>query len=329
MGDLNGVGRLLPDPELLLMPLQRNETLKSSSLEGTHATPQELLLYELDRAAAGGSEERLNTWREVSNYRAALMQGTRHLEENTLSLALVRMLHQLLLSGVRGEEKNPGEFRDRQVFIGANRRFVPPPPEHVQACLDSLEQAMRSSPVEADPLVHCLLFHYQFECIHPFRDGNGRVGRLLLALMIWKACGLTQPWLYLSPFFERNKAEYIDKLSNISSRGDWTSWVEFCLIGVIEEAAAGVSKCERLRQLQLEFYQVTQHKARLAGIIDMLFQNPFCVATEVMERFAISRPTALADLQYLEELGVLQRLDSKEKQYVYYCPAIYSIAFPS
>ena len=196
VGILEGVGRLLPNTGLLLRPLEDREAIQSSRLEGTYASPRELLLFEIDQPASMSEDDPANSWREVFNYRRAL-----HLATNSplpLSLRLIREMHAELLFAVRGRDRSPGNFRRVQVYLGASHRFIPPPPQHVPELLDNFEKYLNAASSAYDPLVDAFLAHYQFECIHPFLDGNGRVGRLLLAVTFQRRCGLNKPWLYLS-----------------------------------------------------------------------------------------------------------------------------------
>jgi len=179
---LDGVGRHMPNYELLLKPLQHREALKSSSLEGTYATPEELLLFEMGPKEPKSQHDQVNSWKEVYNYGNALRKGQKLLaEELPISLRLIKELHKELLSGVRGNQRDPGNFRRSQVHIGSDKRFVPPPPNETTTCLHGLENFIHAEN-DIDPLIFCFLVHYQFETIHPFLDGNGRVGRLLLSL---------------------------------------------------------------------------------------------------------------------------------------------------
>jgi Fic family protein len=202
---LDGAGRHLTNPQLLLVPLQQREALRSSSMEGTYATPEELLLYQMDPRDPTSREDEVNAWREVFNYGKALQLGVNLLNDGLpISLRLIRDIHRTLLSGVRGQEKRPGEFRDYQVQVGVGARFVPPPAQHLPDCLDAFEK-WHHADSGTDPVIRACMAHYQFEAIHPFRDGNGRVGRLLLALTITQWMRLGSPWLYLSPFFDRHR----------------------------------------------------------------------------------------------------------------------------
>jgi Fic family protein len=185
---LEGVGRTLPNPAILLKPLAQREAIQSSRIEGTYATPKELLLFEMEREAKPG-EEKISDQQEVFNYRRALDHAMS--SDLPLSLRLIREMHSILLEGVRGKDKRPGEFRRVPVAIGTDHRFVPPPPDQPTPCLNALEKYLNTKASAYDPLIDCLLSHYQFETIHPFMDGNGRVGRLLFIAMIQQSRGST------------------------------------------------------------------------------------------------------------------------------------------
>ncbi len=224
VGILEGLGRNLPNPAILLRPLADREAIRSSSLEGTYATPKELLLFELEPRESKSERDPTNDQREVFNYRSALQHGTT--TELPISLRLIRDLHRILMTGVRGKDRTPGEFRRIQVAIGATHRFVPVPPERMMDCLDPLEKYFHDTSSGYDPLVECFLVHYQFETIHPFMDGNGRVGRLLLALMLQQRCKLSKPWLYMSEYYERFCDDYFKALFEVSTDGNWEGWIE-------------------------------------------------------------------------------------------------------
>ena len=223
---LDGAGRYLPGNSILLRPLQQREAIRSSALEGTFATAEELLAYGLEPKDPTSSTDPVNAWREVFNYDEALQLGESLLENLPLSSRVIRKLHATLLNGVRGTDRTPGVFRTNQVHIGSDKRFVPPPPNKIDELITDLESYMNEA-VVADNLIQSFIAHYQFETIHPFLDGNGRVGRLLLSLMIFKKCDIQSPWLYLSPFFDKYKDEYIGCLFNVSTQGDWSAWVAF------------------------------------------------------------------------------------------------------
>lgn len=327
LGRLDGIGRTLPNPELLLKPLEKREALHSSSLEGTYASPQELLLFEIDPQEPKSEGDPRNAWLEVSNHSRALRQGMKLLEELPFCLRLIRELHATLLKGVRGKERTPGEFRTCQVHIGSDRRYIPPPANHLQACLDAFEKELNQRDAKYDPLVRCFLLHYQFEAIHPFLDGNGRIGRVLMSLLTYKWCDLSMPWLYMSAFFERYKDEYIDNLFRISSEGDWETWIEFCLRGTIQQAEESIRRCDAFRILKDRFIQEAgQTSVRAHVIIEDLFTSPVVTIPALRDRHSVSYPTAKADVTGLLEKGVLQEIpDTRPK--AYFSPAIVDIAY--
>jgi Fic family protein len=273
---LDGIGHTLPDPKLLLRPLQGREALRSSSLEGTYASAEELLLFELSPAEPSGESSRVNDWREVSNYAAAIRRGTELLQALPLSLRLIREMHRTLLTDVRGRDRAPGEFRRTQVHLGADRRYVPPPVNELAACLDDFERFLNDEEADAiDPLIRTYLAHYQFEAIHPFVDGNGRVGRALLSLCAYQWCRLSHPWLYVSPFFDRHKDGYIDALFAVSTRGAWQPWLELCLRATIDVCRDAITRCDQLRRLRDEYHaKADQASARMHRLIERLFSNP-------------------------------------------------------
>ena len=326
---LDGVGSHLPNQELLLSPLQQREALTSSSLEGTFATPEQLLLYGIDPREPSSDKDPVNAWREVFNYGRALTDGQQQLDGGyPLSLSLIRQLHQSLLSGVRGSDQTPGEFRKTQVHIGSTRRFIPPPPLEVTRCLDEFEASLKSTS-EIDTLVRCFMLHYQFETIHPFNDGNGRVGRLLLSLMIYKWCGLHRPWLYLSPFFERYKDEYIDNLFNISAKNRWADWINFCLRAAIAQAKDSMRRIDKLVALRNDYHERTVNlgvSSRLHQEIEDLFAQPVVVVAQLARHYEVSYPTASADTKKLVAAGILRELAGSYPK-SFYAPEVMRIAY--
>jgi Fic family protein len=327
IGILEGIGRNLPNPAILLRPLEDREAIRSSSLEGTYATPRELLLFELDPKEASSARDPENDHLEVFNYRKALLHGVT--SELPLSLRLLRDLHRILMTGVRGKDKTPGEFRKQQVAIGSSRRFVPPPPERLMDCLDPLEKSFHDETAAFDPLVQCFLMHYQFETIHPFNDGNGRVGRLLLAIMLQQKCQLTKPWLYLSEFYERYRDEYVQNLFNVSADGDWNSWIEFCLRGTVTQAQETITRCERLLAIRELFTQRVAEvggSIRLSQIVDDIFYSPFVRVAALARRLGVTYPTAKADLERLVQAGILHELPLVSPK-TYYAPEVYAVAY--
>lgn len=324
---LDGMAQTLPNPQLLLSPLRRQESLTSSRLEGTYATEEELLLFELEPRAPTSEHDPANAWTEVRNYSDSLAKGYFALETIPFCLRLFKDLHETLMGGVRGGNRNPGVFRNHQVHIGSNRRYIPPPPEQMMESLHNLEKYLNDPGDDFHPLVRCFIAHYQFEAIHPFSDGNGRIGRVLLSLMIFKWCGLKMPWLYVSSYFERYKDEYIDNLFRISTHGDWSRWIEFCLTGVVRQSRSAFRKCEQLKALKDEmFFRVVSDRPRTHAIIEMLFESPVVRASDIQKRLGGSPNTARKDLEFLVEKEILRPIDGIERPKTYVASEILSIA---
>lgn len=313
LGTLNGIGQTLPNPALLLNPLQNREAITSSRIEGTFVTPRQLLLYELDPQEPESAEGELADWYEVLNYRTALTQCCELLSDAPITNRILRTMHKTLMSGVRGHEKSPGQFRRVQVQVGATGRYIPPPATELPRLMANLERYVNEADDRFDPLVICYLVHYQLEAIHPFSDGNGRIGRLLLALMIHKLMRHDWPWLYMSAFFERNKEEYIDRMFQVSARGEWQTWIEFCLYGTIVQARDSIRRCGSIAALRDDYHQRIERRAtsRSHAIINQLFQSPFLTITSVQNQFDVSYATARNDVARLVEVGILQELEGR------------------
>jgi Fic family protein len=324
---LDGIGRTLPDAQLLLAPLRHREAIASSRLEGTYATAQELMLFELNPRESKSEADQVNSWREVSNYTAALLEGADKLSETPFCLRLIKELHQTLLGGVRGRHARPGEFRQHQVAIGSDRRFIPPSAQHIEKCLSDLEAYINSENSTYDPLVRAFLVHYQFEAIHPFYDGNGRIGRVVLSLMIAKWCSLTMPWLYLSAFFEQFKDEYIKNMFQVSTEGAWGNWIDFCLTATIRQAKDSIKRCEQLNSLKSEMLNRVKHPTpRTHTTIIKLFSNPFVRIGGLARSLSVTYPTAKDDIERLVEAKILEPVQNIRPM-SYYSPEIFSIAY--
>lgn len=324
---LEGIGSSLPEPGILLRPLRDREAIRSSEIEGTYATAKELLLFDLHPRESKSETDPINDQREVHNYRLALEHAEQ--TELPLGLTLLRELHRILLDKVRGRDRSPGEFRQEQVAIGTTRRFIPPPPYKLIDCLDPFEDYLSRIHSHYHPLVEAFLAHYQFEAIHPFSDGNGRVGRLLMTIMIQKSCGLTRPWLHMSEYFEKSRQRYYDGLFCISTQNAWTPWVEYCLEGVVAQAEATVLRCRQLLESKEEFSKRVQAlggSVRLQGVVDGVFVSPFVRVTSVRDRFAVDYKTAKADVERLAEAGILAEVPGLHPK-TYYAPKIFDIAY--
>ncbi len=326
LASLDGTGKHLPNPEILLNPLQSREAQLSSQLEGTITDPQQQVLFEADPRYPTSKSDPNNAFQEVFNYRRALRLRLEGENDLPLSLRLVRELHAVLMKGVRGSDQTPGEFRKIQNQIGWPARYVPPPPQNLDETLDAFEKYLHSTD-EYDPLVKAFLVHYQFEAIHPFRDGNGRVGRLLLSLTIAEWCKLSSQWLYMSAFFEKRKREYMDLLLNVSTQGRWEAWIKFCLEGVVLQSVDAEKRCDKLLKLHHEFHaRIKGGSVRLSKLVDRLFSSPLITVNQYKTHFGVSYPTARLDLKKLEQMGIVQEIEGMDI-ITYYSMPIYRITY--
>lgn len=323
LGRLDGITLMLPDPELFLYQYVRKEALLSSQIEGTQSSLSDLLLFELDEAPGVPADDT----EEVSNYVAALNHALRRMREDDfpLSLRLLRETHSVLLRGGRGAGKLPGEFRPGQVWVGgatpALAHFVPPPPDALGDLLAALERFLHVPSSEMPPLVKAALAHVQFETIHPFSDGNGRLGRLLIALILCNEGVLREPSLYLSLYFKRRRADYYEHLNRVRTHGDWEGWLGFFLDGVAETAQQAVDTAQRLLAL------LARDRARIAtlgkrsGNVGLVFEH-FArrVATNVphlQPHLPLSAPTLRTAIGLLQELEILNEVTGQRRHRVY------------
>ena len=329
LGTLNGIGHTLLNPDLLLRPLRQREAILSSRLEGTHVEEVAYLGFrDAMRDDAAHTSDHFNSQREVANYARALEQGTRLLDDLPLCGRLFRELHGILLRGVRGREKRPGQFRDSQVHVGLGRRFNPPPYKDVDKLLAELESSLNEAGDTTNPLIRAFMAHYQFETIHPFADGNGRIGRVLLSLCTYHWHGHAHPLLYMSPYFEQNKDDYIDGLFRVSTHGDWDSWIAFCLRGAIAQCADSVQRCKALTDLRQAFHETSSSLGpRMRRIVDAMFEySPVFSVSDVMSVCSVSRPTAQKDIDALVEAGIVAHAMG-EKPRIYVAPSVIDVAY--
>lgn len=324
LGQLDGMTRTLPDPDLFVLMYMRHEAVRSSRIEATQSTLRQVLLFEeLERQ---NSEQERDT-QEVVNYVKALRFGVQRLSELPLSLRLIREVHEQLLNGVRGRYERPGRFRQVPRKIGEslnpdNAIFVPPPPDAMREALSAFEQFLHDDQPDLDPLVKCGLTHGQFETIHPFRDGNGRMGRLLIVLQLLDEGIIEQPVLYISHYINRFKTEYYERLQNIRDQGDWEGWIRFFLEAVRETAKAAAETTRSILRLRERDRQTIgeQVESRYRfDLHDYLFEMPIVTSTEVKQALDCSYGTANRLVQTFEEIGVLQEFTGKERyrEYVY------------
>jgi len=308
---LKGVGQMLPNSHLLISPFLRREAVSSSRIEGTVTDLEQLLLFEA--APSGGAN--LSDRQEVYNYVFALEYGLGRLRDLPVSLRLMKEVHEHLLRGVCGEEKRPGEFRNRQNMIGLQgqspqeARFVPPPVDEMQNCLRAVETYI-GNPSNILPLIDLALIHYQFETIHPFLDGNGRLGRLLTSLLLSERGCLSQPLLYLSAYFERNKDTYMASLLAVSQRGEWNRRIDFFLDGIAVQSRSAISRSNQLLALWSLYRSKMPPIARSSSplqLVDMLFERPVVTISMVAERLKITYRAARLNIQKLVEINVLRK----------------------
>lgn len=331
LGRLDGITLMLPDPELFLYQYVRKEALLSSQIEGTQSSLSDLLLFEMD--AAPGVP--IDDVEEVSNYVAALNHGLRRMREDDfpLSLRLIREMHALLLRGGRGAGKQPGEFRKGQVWIGgaspALAHFVPPPPDAVEHALSALERFLHMPPGRMPPLVKAALAHVQFETIHPFSDGNGRLGRLLITLILCSEGVLREPSLYLSLYFKRRRADYYECLNAVRMSGDWEGWLGFFLDGVAEAAQQAVETAQRLLALLSRDRSRIAALGQRAGNVGLVFEQfarrVVLTVPQAAPQLPLSGPTIRAAVRALQELEIVNELTGQQRHRVFAYPAYLDI----
>ncbi|HPC03641.1 MAG TPA: Fic family protein [Syntrophales bacterium] len=320
---LDGVGHVLPDVNLFIAMYVKKEALLSSQIEGTQASLQDLFVYE-----DGNTVSNVNDVSDVVNYVKALNHGMKRLNDLPMSLRLIREIHEILIEGVRGGERRPGEFKKTQNWIGPpgctlkDAVFIPPPPHETVEAMGKLEHYIRRD--EALPvLIDSALIHYQFETIHPFLDGNGRLGRLLITFyLLWKKV-LSRPLLYLSYHFKRNRQEYYDRLQMVRDKGDYEQWIAFFLKGVAETADAAMETAKRILELQ------SRHRRLLwenrisspiaVGLLDRLFGKPYVSVKDMAEGFEISFQAASTIVSQFEKAGILKETTGRkrDKRYLY------------
>ena len=321
LGRLDGAAVLLPRQELFLYMYVRKEAVLSSQIEGTQSTLADLLRFETEAQ----SGQPIDDIREVSNYVDAMMYGLVRLKELPLSLRLIRELHARLLQSGRGEKKDPGEFRRSQNWIGGTRPgnalFVPPPVSELDACLDAFERFIHETESRLPPLIKAGLLHVQFETIHPFLDGNGRVGRLLVTLFLCANGVLRNPLLYLSLYLKTRRADYYRLLQEVRENGAWQAWLEFFLDGVAETANQAFDAAVRIGDLFTKDRERIATESERAGsalrIHDLLQQHPFATATDLVARTGLTAPTVNAALADLEHLGVVAEITGRRRGRVF------------
>lgn len=321
VGRLDGISMLLPDKNLFLYMYVRKEAVLSSQIEGTRSTLDDLLRFE----ALAEAGKPIDNIREVSNYVDAMMYGLDRLSTLPLSLRLIREMHERLLQSGRGQAKNPGEFRRSQNWIGGTRpgnaTFVPPPHQEVMPSLGALEKFIHEEAPDLPPLVKAGLIHVQFETIHPFLDGNGRLGRLLITLFLCSQKVLQQPLLYLSLYFKAKRADYYRLLQEVRERGAWEAWLEFFLEGVADTANEAFNAATRIHELMRQDRErIGAESDRASSVLrvhEVLQTSPFLTAAKAGKKTGLTKPTINGAFEQLQKLGIVEEITKKRRGRVY------------
>lgn len=310
LGRLAGAGRLLPDPHLLVNAYITREAVASSRIEGTQASVTEVFDAEVtDRSPREDVQE-------VRNYIHALRHGLHRMTDGfPISLRLIREMHKLLLTGVRGQERTPGDFRQSQNWISSpdnqprTARFVPPTVEEMWKALDDWEKYLHDEQPKLPLLIRCALLHYQFETIHPFLDGNGRLGRLFIILYLVNLGRLPTPLLYISSYFDQRKGEYYDRMQFVRERGEIDEWLNFFLSGITEQATDAVTRAEELADLREQYrLRLQGSRSRAIEVADLLFANPIMTVKAVQRALDVSQPGATKMLRTLTTEGIVREV---------------------
>lgn len=322
LGRLDAVSVLLPDTSLFLYMYVRKEAVLSSQIEGTQSSLSDLLFYEVNRQPGVP----LDDVQEVSNYVAALRHGLARIEEGfPLSLRLLKEVHAVLLTKGRGSQQTPGEFRRSQNWIGGTRpgnaHFVPPPADRLMECMGALEHFLHDQPEKTPALIKAALAHVQFETIHPFLDGNGRLGRLLITLLLCSEGVLREPLLYLSLYFKSHRQQYYSLLNHVRLTGDWESWLDFFADAVIETAEIAVETARSLARLAETDRQRINTLGRSAGsalrVQQAMLEHPVVSSGQLVEKTGMTAATVNAVLLRLEQLGVVSELSGQQRNRLY------------
>lgn len=332
IGELRGTTRRLPNPYMLVMPLIRKEALTSSAIEGTITTINNMLLEQLSPREGGDDNAR-----EAFNYVRALREAQEALRKLPISHRVIKQAHKTLLSGLspaRGAGKRPGEYKIDQNAVGkmgdneATARYVPPPPKETMTCMDELERFInRENRKTGEELIDISLAHYQFEAIHPFNNGNGRIGRMLVTLMAQQLLFSSEPLLHISANIENKKDEYIERLFAVSTQADWNNWINFFLIVIKESCLSAINVVDKIINLQTNLRQRAVQKNgdhRLATIVDSLFTREWLTIDEAAQKCGVTYPTAKSDLDELTKLEILQKIPNARPA-IYISPAIMNL----
>lgn len=327
LGMLAREGSRLPNPYALMRPFIAREAVFSSKIEGTQATLGDVLAN--DAGVIIGRQS--NDLQEVQNYINALDYAVNRLQDFPLSLRVIKEIHEKLMRGVRGDHGTPGEFRRSQNWIGApgctlnNAKYVPPSPEHLMKCLGDFELFLHDTTLP--PLIHIAMCHYQFEAIHPFLDGNGRVGRLLITLLLIEKKVLPSPLLYISAFFEASRTEYYQYLYDISSKGNWNEWMSYFLNGVAAQSLDVLSRAEKINKL-IDLWRIKINATPdsvITTIVNRLTVNPYVTTTKIAKDLDVAYTTAQRAVVKLQQLNIVKQVLEGKRERVYCATEILEI----
>jgi Fic family protein len=324
---LSGTGRLLPNPYLLIAPYVRREAVSSSRIEGTQASLSDLFFFE----AAEKQEPGVSDVHEVSSYVSAMNYGLKRLEDLPISVRLIKEIHEKLMEGVRGERATPGELRRSQNWIGpqgcslTDATFIPPPVEEMKESLGAWEKYLHSD-LSEPLLIECALMHYQFEAIHPFLDGNGRIGRLLITFFLCEKGFLSQPLLYLSAFFEKYRDEYYTRLLEVSRKGDWLGWIKFFLRGVVVQSKDALSDAKKILNLHAEYKLALEKTKKVPGsahrILDEIFVNPVISVSRLSKKWGVDYNAVKAGVLRLIKIDILTEWTGQKRNKLFIAPKL-------
>ena len=319
LAQYDGLLQGIPDPAVMLSPLTTQEAVLSSKIEGTQATVDEVLEQEAGLVKEG---EKYKDIQEISNYRSALFAAREHLQSYPIRLGLIRELHRILMDSVRGQDRSPGEFRKDQNWIGLagcsieQASFVPPNPVQLPDYLAAWEQYLDSDDI--DFLIQTAVMHAQFELLHPFKDGNGRIGRILIPIFLFQKGALSQPMFYLSQYLEQHRGEYYQRLKAISAEGDWNGWIIFFLKGVRSQARQNSQRVQEIRALYEEMklaIQETTHSQYSVHLLDAIFSKPIFRSSDLAQQlkrdYGVHEKTTPGLLRQLKERGILHELQAR------------------
>lgn len=336
LGNLNGIGTQLPNPALLIIPYVRKEAVLSSRIEGTQTSLSELFYFEAARKEQQKKEAGRTDILEVYNYVKAIDYGIKRLESLPISLRLVKEIHAILMKGARGQHLTPGEFRRSQNWIGPggctlnDATYVPPPVEEMKEALGDLEKFVHNREAP-DGLIQCAVMHYQFESIHPFLDGNGRIGRLLTILFLCERQYLKYPLLYLSAYFERNRTQYYERLLAVSQQGDWPGWIKLFLKAIADESRDAIDNSKAVLSLLDEYRRRVEQKRPslyVFKLLDLISRNPYISIPKAAQALKTTFPTANAAIEKLQSMKILTETTDKEWGKIYCAEELLNIFDP-